>query len=215
MRLYVYCEGHTEKVFISEVLGPYLNNYGIISIPIMCKTGGGNGMPSNKGGVSKYSKIKRELTILCGSHKNELVTTMFDLYGLPKDTPGINKTVLEIESEISKDIGRTNLIANIMVHEFEALLFSDVNAFDPPYQRAIPKLMKIKDEFKNPERINNSRDTAPSKRIFTIIPEYRKVADGIIIAERIGIEKMREECPHFNKWVENLLVKSEDPRYLG
>ena len=43
-----------------------------------------------KGGVSNYQKIRNELLILCKRHKNEKITTMFDYYGMPDNTPEIN-----------------------------------------------------------------------------------------------------------------------------
>ena len=57
------------------------------------------------------------------------------------------------------------------------------------------------DFYALPEDINDNPETVPSKRIFKLFPEYDKVADGPIIAQRIGMEVLRDECPHFNDWV--------------
>jgi Domain of unknown function (DUF4276) len=32
-------------------------------------------------------------------------------------------------------------------------------------------------------------------------PPYRKVLDGPTIAEKIGLERIRSACPHFDAWV--------------
>ena len=61
-------------------------------------------------------------------------------------------------------------------------------------------------EFTTPEDINNSRETAPSKRIMHIFPEgtYSKTEHGPLIAESIGIDAIRAKCPAFNEWVSKL-----------
>lgn len=88
INLYIYCEGQTEESFINTVLYPYLFNTKICVIPIICTT---KRTKTNKfkGGVSDYQKIRNELSILCKQHKNEMLTTMFDYYGLPENMPGI------------------------------------------------------------------------------------------------------------------------------
>ena len=66
--------------------------------------------------------------------------------------------------------------------------------------------MNIRNEFKTPEHINDSRLTAPSIRIKQIIPSYdkKKTTYGVTIAEDIGLQKIREQCPHFNDWIKQL-----------
>lgn len=56
-------------------------------------------------------------------------------------------------------------------------------------------------KFPTPEHVNNSEQTAPSKRILQLYPEYQKVTDGTIIAKSIGINKMIEKCQHFADWI--------------
>ena len=61
-------------------------------------------------------------------------TTMFDLYALPVDFPGYEDAcncsnpylrVERLEEEFLKDIGSTNFIPYIQLHEFEALVLTD------------------------------------------------------------------------------------------
>ena len=66
------------------------------------------------------------------------------------------------------------------------------------------KLLEIKDKFKSPEEINDNPGTAPSKRIIRVFPSYRKTAHGLLITRRIGLEKIRQQCKHFNQWVSKL-----------
>ena len=84
------------------------------------------------------------------------------------------------------------------MHEFESLLFSEVKAFSqeiPLPETSMGVLVSIHSEFKTPEAINDSRQTAPSKRIIAIIPKYQKRVNGPRIALAIGLDKIRAECP--------------------
>lgn len=50
--------------------------------------------------------------------------------------------------------------------------------------------------------------TTPSKRIIGLFPAYKKGssvnAHAYRIARHIGLERMRQSCPHFNEWVSKL-----------
>ena len=61
-----------------------------------------------------------------------------------------------------------------------------------------------RDAFPTPEHINNSIETAPSKRILHLIPNYSKTRQGVLIAKNIGIDRMFSECKHFAAWVEKI-----------
>ena len=68
------------------------------------------------------------------------------------------------------------------------------------------QLKAIRDAFATPEDINNSRLTAPSKRILQTFKsgEYSKTEHGPIIASEIGLVLIRQECSQFNGWVGQL-----------
>lgn len=71
---------------------------------------------------------------------------------------------------------------------------------------AIENLEAVAQSFGNrPEKIDNGPDTAPSKRILKEIPEYDKVAAGVDTLELVGIDTLKEACPHFSEWVEKLV----------
>ena len=203
-RVIIYCEGASEEKFINGILMPRLAESGVFI------------RATAFNGVSKYSIIRRELRNLCRSDRSAIVTTMLDYYGLPKDTPGysesqgafgdVYKTVEYVEKAIKKDIGEENCWPNILMHEYEALLFSDVSAFSycDLSNRKISELESICEEYPTPEHINNSPDTAPSKRILKICTDYNKVLDGYNIAENIGLVKIRKRCKHFDAWLKCL-----------
>ena len=89
------------------------------------------------------------------------------------------------------------------MHEFEALLFSDCAALADVLGRSDlgARFQAIRDQFETPEQIDDAPTSAPSKRIRAIVPEYHKTVDGIVAAERIGLETIRAACPHFNHWL--------------
>ena len=66
---------------------------------------------------------------------------------------------------------RSRFVPYVMMHEFEALLFSDCDAFARGIFR--PELgtdfQRIRDAFDSPEEIDDSPITAPSKRIELLV----------------------------------------------
>ena len=209
MKAIVYCEGSTERDFVNRVLGPYLSKRGVHVCPVVCTTSNRGGI-AHKGGVSTYGMISKELKRLCGRTDAYVVTTMFDLYGFPPDVPNCKdpKDVSALEEAISEDISNRKFVPYISKHEFEALLFSDVTAFESSYPEAVQKLMKIRKEYSSPEDINNSPSTAPSKRILGQIPAFKKTTDGITISGIIGIDEMIRQCPHFRQWIGAIIKKA-------
>ena len=215
--VYIYCEGQTEETFINEVLYPYFFNIGIVVRPIICTTKRTN-LKKYIGGVSDYHKIKSELTILCKSHSSEFVTTMFDYYAMPSNTPGIDnqdadiiKRIETVEDAINNDIGMRNCSFHFMLHEFEGLLFSNPASFILiTDESTVAKVQNIKDAFPTPEHINNSPETAPSKRLEQLIPGYAKVRNGSILSKDMGIDSIMKECPHFRDWIKHIVAVAGD-----
>lgn len=94
----------------------------------------------------------------------------------------------------------------LQLHEFEGLLFSDPVAFASGIgePRLASRLERIRNPFETPEDINDDPTTAPSKQVISVCPSYRKVLDGTRAARAVGIARMRQECPHFRNWLEQL-----------
>ena len=68
----------------------------------------------------------------------------------------------------------------------------------------IEELRETVNKYPNPEDINNSPLTAPSKRIEHAILGYEKVLYGNYLAMEIGLNKILASCPHFRSWIEKL-----------
>lgn len=210
-RVYLLVEGQTEEAFVNELLTPYYARQGIYFTPIIVSTS-----PGYKGGMVRYAKIKPQIEKLCRQDASAHVTTLFDLYALPGDFPGKSSpTYLHtrngkrkaefLEAELAKDIGHRNFIPNLIVHEFEALLFVQIEAFEQwtDDDRVLEPLRAVRNTT-SPEDINDSPLTAPSKRILTVMTGYQKTFHGPLIACDIGLDAMRRECPHFAQWLQKI-----------
>ena len=209
-RVLVFVEGQTEETFVRDLLVPYFSRLGIYLTPILAQTS-----PGHKGGIVSYGKVKHQLTRLCRQDQGAYVTTMMDYYGLPNDFPGLDgrvadahEQVVRLELALLQDIDAPNFIPNLMLHEFEALLFSAPEKIAEwlDDQALLAPMAAIRGAFATPEHINNSPQTAPSKRILALVPHYKKTVDGPLIAEDIGLDAIRAQCPHFNNWIERLLA---------
>jgi len=103
------------------------------------------------------------------------------------------------------DLGFTNFIPNLMVHEFEALLFAQPLVFGQWVDDdSVVATLSAARQDKQPEEINDGPLTAPSKRIQAVMPGYQKTFHGPLIACDIGLDAMRAECPHFDGWLRKL-----------
>jgi len=73
-----------------------------------------------------------------------------------------------------------------------------------PGRQAGPDVQAIRDGYRSPEEIDDGPDTHPSGRLRALIPEYDKVRDGSLVTQRIGLSRLRSECPHFGDWLTRL-----------
>jgi len=219
-RLNLTVEGRTEQEFVTRLLKPHLADFGVYAakprLTALAKKKG----TVHRGGVQRYEPLKNDLLhwIKQDSDPDAFFTTMIDLYGLPSDFPRFSEAntrddpyqrVAKLEEAFEEDIGDRRFIAYIQLHEFEALLFSEPEAFGHYYDQhktQIASLVAMRDEFGNPELIDDGEDSAPSKRIGRAIPDYRgrKLMVGPLVAEAIGIQRIRQECAHFNQWLSRL-----------
>ncbi|MDR0483714.1 MAG: DUF4276 family protein [Alphaproteobacteria bacterium] len=206
VRLGISVEGQTEAYFAKYVLARYLKNYNIILAD-----------PLILGGNVNIPRIENILYLMSSNY--DYVTTLYDFYGFEGKNDSETKDSLcqRIRSGLLKDC--PNVIPYIQMYEFEALLFSDLNILckymddDPVIVEKYVELFKENLNGQNPEKVNNSILTAPSKRIHSIFKRYKKSIYGYTIAQEIGINKIREMCPNFNNWLENLikLAQEENP----
>lgn len=222
--LNLLCEGQTEDKFVKEVLRPYMKGYGIVVKSRLLVT---SRKKNANGGMISYKQAKNDLSLWMKevAHRNSethYFTTMFDMYALPDDFPGViqNKTtgdaylaVKSIENAFATDIDSHRFIPYIQLHEFEALLFCDIEKLSSDYpkcKKEIESLAEVLHSYQdNPELIDNSPITAPSKRIIKAIEgsrqyRYNKPSTGASVTKAIGMEQLMTRCRHFGEWVKKL-----------
>lgn len=220
-RLLAHVEGETEEEFVNEVLGSYLRARGYDSVRAT-KVGSAR-QRDHRGGTRAWSGVRKEIIRHLREDQGCIATTMVDYYGLPqtgdKAWPGrahrgASATAIKVAAvetallaDISAEMGGSfnarRFIPFVAMHEFEGLLFSDCAAFARGVGRPAlqGKFQAIRDQFATPEDINDSPLTAPSKRIINLMPEYNKRLFGSLAALEIGLDKIRQACPHFHAWL--------------
>jgi len=212
-RLYIIVEGYTEKDFVSQTLAPYFQSLGIYNIsPILIRTS-----KTGKGGFVNYEHLKNNVKRLLSSEKEVIVSTFVDFFRIPTSMPKYEESmrlnadsdkVGSLELGMFESIDDTRFIPYIQLHEFEALLFSSNKGFEEYCEESVHKQTKaVVDSYENPEDINSSPETAPSKRLLKINPDYDKVVEGNLIALEVGIDRMLKKCPRFREWVEILIAE--------
>lgn len=221
-KVLILVEGATEEAFVNYALSPHLVQYNVFPEPIILRTKpSGGSEPPFKGGYTSWAKIKKFLLNLLGDSSTNLVTTMLDYYARPDDVPG-NDTlptgscwarVKHLEDSCQQDLSHRRFLSYFSLHEFEALLFSAPGQIAQrfPLPDLGQELTAVKAQCNSPEEINDSPATSPAKRIEKIYPQYRKSLDGPIIAQKIGLELIRKECPHFNDWLTKLETLGSRP----
>ena len=220
-RVYILCEGQTEEAFVKALLDPHFQSKNIYLKAILL------GKPGHKGGNVNFDRLFPDIRNLLRGDKHAYCTTFFDFYGLPADFPGKNLAdskrtaqdkadaihqhlIEKLNQKLNQEQTLQRFIPYVQMYEFEALLFSDPDKFatvlDQPKLRS--NLQKIKNAFDTPEEINDSPNTAPSKRITQLIKGYDKPIYGSRISSEIGLKTIREECKLFDAWLQKLEMVS-------
>lgn len=213
-RLLVHVEGQTEETFVNGILANHLYGHGYVQVRARLVGNARNRF--RRGGISDWHVVRRDIDRHLRGDVGALATTMVDYYALPSEWPGriappnspvplkssfIHEALASDFAEFSPAFAR--LRPYVMMHEFEALLFSDCHSFATSigYGNKAQALEAIRIQFADPEHINDSPQTAPSKRVKEQIPGYDKVLFGNVAASEIGVERIRNECPSFHEWL--------------
>lgn len=216
IRVHIICEGQTEEMFVKEILSGFFSSRDIYLIPTLI------GKPGHKGGHFKFERLVTDVRARLLGDKTSYCTTFFDFYGLPEHFPGKREAldclafqdkaqyILDVMTEKLKErldeksLGR--FIPYIQMYEFEGLLFSAPVMFAQAIYKPDLKseFQKIRDKFTTPEEINNSPNSAPSKRIKKLFSGYDKPIHGSLAASEIGLNAIRSECHIFDNWLKRI-----------
>lgn len=213
-RLIIICEGQTEQEFCSDVLIPYLAAKGIyVGNPLIKKSGGG---------IVPWETLGKQIETHLKQDANAFVSTLIDYYGIPSqyEYPLWEEAHYEQNKQIRMDLlergmyqaidenYRNRFIPYIQLHEFEGLLFNNINVFRNNFStnefNDFQSFERIFNQYDNPEEINDGVTSAPSKRLRHHIKGYDKIVYGATLASEIGLSKIREKCPRFNQWINKL-----------
>lgn len=222
-RLLVHVEGETEETFVNEILAPhlYISGYEYVGARLL----GNARQRSRRGGIRPWPSVRSDVIRHLSDDTDCLATTMVDYYALPRDgegawpgraaagslafekkTPTIGTAIVaDLKASAGEQIAN-RFIPFIIMHEFEALLFSDCGAFAEGIERRelAPQFQAIRNRYPSPEHINDSLATAPSKQIEQLVPGYQKPLMGNLAALKIGLQAMRGACPIFDGWLSEL-----------
>ena len=151
---------HASSVCILEpTLSPYLILKGIQVITQALFT---NKKLGAKGGMISFSQAMRDLENMTRQFYGDgmdihLFTTMFDLYALPDDFPGYDRSlqfkdydqVTSLEQELGKFVNKQNFILYIQLHEFEALVLCNIPELVRMYLASCPSTNNVRPIFQN------------------------------------------------------------------
>lgn len=223
-RLLVHVEGQTEETFVEELLRPHLleKGFSLVAAKLM----GNARLRENRGGVKPWPSVRDDIARHLLADKGCYSTSMVDYYALPQhgqsawpgralaNTLAHQQKASTVEEATLRDIAlhlnlamhEVRFVPYVVMHEFEALLFSECDLFAAGIGRdsLSVEFQKIRNQFTSPEEINDSPQTAPSKRIERLVPGYQKPLLGNLAALEIGLTRMRAECPQFANWLNRL-----------
>ncbi len=198
IRLAIVVEGETEERFVEDVLAGHLLSLGVAPFPILLR------------GNVNVERLTRRMANL--RRNFDSVTSLVDFYGFRgKGTDTVDqleqRVFDQIDTRIRRSWDQSQVFPYVQMHEFEGLLFTDAEAF-AAVPNATPEIIEtlgsIRSGFATPEDINDSSETAPSKRIEKLLPGYQKVVHGPDLIAAIGLDAIREQCPRFNEWLSRL-----------
>ena len=86
-------------------------------------------------------------------------------------------------------------------------MFSDVGtlvSLEPEWAASRSRLAAVRASAQTPEHINDGPETHPSKQLAPLRPRYRKTLHGPSAIARVGLSRVRSECPHFGAWLSRI-----------
>lgn len=231
--VFAVVEGYSENGFLTGLLSSHL---GALDIDFSAKIVGEG---RSKGGMNfrTFDQVCSEITRLLQDGRRPYVTTFFDYYGLPTGAnrgwefvasakglsphEGADQIEKRFTEAVGAALGRNDFaerfIPYLQLHELEALFFAEPQRLaDTLGQPGLANsVAKIVSECGSCEAINDTPQTAPSKRLQKLFPGYIKgrsaAAHAPRLARKLDLEKVRSACPRFNVWLTRLESLSSRP----
>lgn len=206
-RLAISVEGPTEEEFVKKLLAPHLlqASHAVHAVPISLGRARSN---STGGGNVSIDRLAGDMANLIWNF--DAVTSLVDFHGFRnKGDKTVDELTELVRGGVRKRTGLSDdrVLPYIQMHEFEGLLFSDVDAFravEGADSQTIDQLRRIRSSFRTPEEINDNWNTAPSRRISGVLRRFSKRFDGPPVAEKAGLKAIPSASPRFDDWVGKL-----------
>jgi hypothetical protein len=228
--VFAIVEGQTENAVLTRLLGSHLGAKGIdLHCPIVR-------LGTGRGGTKwlKCDDLCDQIQRFLKDRRQPYVTTFFDYYALPTGEKagwafvekakaetnfrGLDATAEAIERELNRlaiaNLDLPNLgkrfIPYIQLHELEALFFAEPEKMATAFGNILlaTRFAQAVTECGGCEKINDTPQKAPSKRIQEEFPGYIKgrsdFAHGPRIADKLSLDTVRGACPRFSSWLAKL-----------
>ena len=217
-RLFIYCEGQTEEMFVERLLRNHLAHHGVkVERPELCAT---TLDPAGKrGGFVNWEAIEFDLknTFARDADPNLRFTTLLDVYRMPPKLLAlagfsgpvtVPADVENVEVAIERVFNEPRFKAYLQRHELEALLLADLDALERVFHRDKAGLQTLRADiagFAHPEDINHGPTTHPAARLATAVAGYEdlKASNAYFVLAEAGLESVRAKCPRFDAWLKH------------
>lgn len=198
---------------MNRVLRNHLLAHGVkVEKPILAAKPGGL-----RGGFVSWPTVEADLRIIFAQDADPdlRITTLLDVYALPKEVPGFtlaansSRSAAEvdaIESAWAAHFGEPRFVPYLQRYEFEALVLAcppALRAIFPTQASALTDLETAIAVYASAEDINGGRDTHPAARLKQAAPSYGplKASNGLFVIQEAGLDQIRPRCPRFDAWL--------------
>ncbi len=216
IRLAISAEGESERLFVESLIQPVLLEKNIHARAIILATGQRPDGSRARGGTVNVDRIQNRVRPLLSSF--DYVTTLYDFYKFKRDVSILS--VESLEAKIAEAVGnQSRFIPYVQKYELEGLFFSDASKLEQYFEIELSDdLREAMRRIETPEHLNDSEQTAPSKRLeaWTVdahrLKRYNggtKTAHVAELAKQIGLPTIRAQCPRFNAWLTRLETLAE------
>lgn len=210
-------EGQTESAFVGEILAPYLQEFDVYVKPVIVKTSRLADGTAFRGGGS-WRHYESDLRKLLGATQFRWVSILIDFYAYPRDAPGADccarphqprRCAEQRVQAMATTIDHPRFVPHVVLHEFETWVIAAATGSSAVLgERAVADKLTAEANTVSGdiELLNDSPQTAPSKRVLQCWPGYDKVTDGIEVIRESGLEAVIGRCPGLKSWIEQLLA---------
>ncbi|MDW7739932.1 MAG: DUF4276 family protein [Bacillota bacterium] len=200
MYFIIFVEGSTEDKILPDFLTKWLNTK--LPEKVSVRT------VNFKGYANLYKDVAQKAIMHLNSPQSDEIIAiigLLDLHGpnfYPEELHTVDEKYLWAKQHLEEQVGSPRFRQHFAVHELEAWLLSDSSLFPVEISLALDEASA------NPEKVNFNRP--PSKLLHDLYlgnlnRTYKKVTEGNKLFTSLDPEKVREKCPYFKVFTDDLL----------